>query len=103
MATRSVVSAITAGLHAIGSRSTAKPKRLLERRALTHLPGQIAAATSLSLSVWKVDALALEDAAQAVVVRERAVVDEAQVSGRGRSTTGGECSVVTRLSVALRV
>ncbi len=51
----------------------------------------------------EVDALALEDAAQAVVVRERAVVDEAQVSGRGRSTTGGECSVVTRLSVALRV
>ena len=60
IATHSSVSAITAGLHAIGSRSTAKPsarpdrerveaveviqaalERLLERRALAHAPGQI--------------------------------------------------------------
>ena len=119
MATQSSVSAITAGLQAIGSRSTAKPsaradeegveavevveaalERLLERVALAQPPGQVAGRDLGVVVGLEHDALAPQLLAQAVVVRERAVVHQAQVEpGRERVRVLGR----DPLSVAIRV
>ena len=105
IATQSSVSAITAGLHAIGSRSTAKPsaradgerveavevveaalERLLERRALAQPPGQVAGRDLGVVVGLELDALAAQLAAQAVVVARATRCGRGR--GRGRSRTG---------------
>ena len=104
IATQSSVSAITAGLQAIGSRRTAKPsavpieerveavevveavhQRVVERVALAQPPRQVAGGHLGVVLGVELDALAAQLAAEVVVVRERAVVDEAEVeAGRER-------------------
>ncbi len=98
IATQSSVSAITAGLQAIGSRKTAKPsrgadregveavevveavhQRVVQRVALAQAPRQVAGGDLGVVLGVELDALAAQLAAQAVVVRQRAVVHEAEV------------------------
>ena len=120
IATQSSVSAITAGLQAIGSRSTAKPsaradrerveavevveaalQRLLQRVALAQPPGEVAGGDLGVVLGLELDALA-RAACGAGGCGSRASRC-ARGRGRVRSRTGASRSVVTRLSVAMRV
>ena len=104
IATQSSVSAITAGLQAIGSRSTAKPsavptserveavevleaalERLLERRALAQPPGQVAGSDLGVVLGLELDALA-----RAARSRRRLWFDSEPLCTRQRSRPGRE-------------
>src|SRR5262245_19423177 len=80
-------------------------ERLRERRSLTEPPGQVAGGDLGVVFGLEVDALTAELLAQAVVVRERAVVDEAEIEpgGEGMRAFRGHPALRGHACVAERV